>query len=439
MQRICLFLLFFFSSAWAGAQSAPDLAQARSLLRSGQPAAALKLLEPHEDAHAGNLEFDYLLGVAALEAGRADKATIALERALIVNPNHAGARLDLARAYFALGDHGRARTEFNIALTQDPPPNARATINAYLARMDGGAGGETRASAYLDITAGRDTNVNNATSQGQVYVPVFGLSLQLAPTSQRTADNFASLGGGGEVSYALSTNTSLFAGGDARLRFNQHADTFNANQFDARGGVQYAFSAASLLRASLAYQQYYLDNTNYRGTSGFNLEWRQALSGTQQFSLFGAANRARYQDAAQFANDTNLTLLGVGFTQVVNAAQRTTLSVSAVAAYERDVGQRIDGDRKLYGLRLGGQTGWGDNVDVYASVGYQPSRFQTRNVIFNEQRADTQSDAVFGVVWRLDRVWNLRPQLTYTRNASNIDINAFSRYEASLMLRRDFK
>ena len=430
----------FLYSAWACAQSAPDLAQARSLLRSGQPAAALKLLEPHEDAHAGNLEFDYLLGVAALDAGRADKATIALERALIVNPNHAGARLDLARAYFALGDHGRARNEFNIALAQDPPPNARATINAYLARMNGSAGGETRASAYLDVTAGRDTNVNNATSQAQVYVPVFGLSLQLAPTSQRTADNFLSLGGGGgEVSYALSTNTSLFAGGDARLRFNQHADTFNANQFDVRGGVQYAFSAASSLCASLAHQQYYLDNMHYRDTSGFNLEWRQALSGTQQFSLFGAATRARYQDAAQFANDTNLTLFGVGFTQVLNAAQRTTLSVSAVAAYERDVGQRIDGDRKLYGLRVGGQTGWGDNVDVFGSVGYQPSRFQTRNIIFNEQRSDTQSDAVFGVVWRIDRVWNLRPQLSYTRNASNIDINAFSRYEASLMLRRDFK
>ena len=212
MQRIYLFLLFFLSSAWACAQSAPDLAQARSLLRSGQPAAALKLLEPHEDAHAGNLEFDYLLGMAALDAGRADKATIALERALIVNPNHAGARLDLARAYFALGDHGRARNEFNIALAQDPPPNARATINAYLARMNGSAGGDTRASAYLDVTAGRDTDVNNATSQGQVYVPVFGLSLLLALTSQRTADNFASLGGGGEVSYALSTNMPLFAG-----------------------------------------------------------------------------------------------------------------------------------------------------------------------------------------------------------------------------------
>jgi outer membrane protein len=355
MWRVWLAVLMLLSCTWATSsysQSSPDLSQAVALIRAGKAAEALQLLEPQEDASAGNLEFDYLLGLAALEAGRADKATIALERALIVNPNHAGARLDLARAYFALGDNVRARNEFNIALSQDPPPNARAAINVYIARIDGaGQNSGLRASGYVEATLGRDTNVNNATSQSQVFVPVFGFNVQLAPTSQRTADNFLSLGGGGEVSYALGAKTSLFGGADARVRLNQHADTFNFYQIDVRGGAQQALGAASVLRASLAHQQYYLDHNNYRGTSGLNLEWRQALSGTQQLTLFGVANRVRYKDAAQEANDTNLVLLGAGFTQVLNAERRTTLSVSAFAGYERDVGHRIDGDRKLYGVR----------------------------------------------------------------------------------------
>ena len=59
--------MLFLVSAWAHAQGTPDPAQARNeqartLIRSGQAAAALKLLEPQEDANAGNLEFDYLLG-----------------------------------------------------------------------------------------------------------------------------------------------------------------------------------------------------------------------------------------------------------------------------------------------------------------------------------------------------------------------------------------
>lgn len=446
MHHISLFLGLFLYGAGVWAQSVSslpvDLPQARSLLSAGQAASALSLLEPQEDVQAGNVEFDYLLGVAALESGNASKATIALERVLIVNPNHAGARLDLARAYFALGDRERARREFNVALAQDPPVNARATINAYLARIDSGAaggGGDTRASGYLDIAAGRDSNVNNATSQGQVFVPVFGFSVQLAPTSQRTADNFMSLGGGGEVSRGINSTTSLFAGGDARLRFNQHTDAFSFYQFDVRAGAQHTFNNANLLRASIAHQQYYLDHNNYRGTSGLNLEWRHALSSSQQLAVFGAANRVRYKDAAQVANDTDFGLFGIGYTHLLSAATRTTVNASVVAGYERDIGQRIDGDRKLYGVRIGGQTGLGENVDIYATAGYQPSRYQTRNVIFNQQRVDNLADLALGAVWRMGRAWHLRPQVTYTHNASNIDINAYSRYEASVTLRRDFK
>jgi hypothetical protein len=45
--------------------------------------------------------FDYLLGIAALDSGKPDRATIAFERVLAVNPNFAGARLDLAIYVFA--------------------------------------------------------------------------------------------------------------------------------------------------------------------------------------------------------------------------------------------------------------------------------------------------------------------------------------------------
>lgn len=440
MRRIIFALATVFYGQWAFAQAALDLKEVEALVRAGNAAQALKLLQPHEDTRAGNLEFDYLLGVAALEAGRADKASIALERALIVNPNHAGARLDLARAYFALGDMARARHEFNLVLAQNPPDSARTTIQAYLARIDqAGTPGGTRATGYLEVSAGRDSNVNNATGQGQVYVPVFGFSLQLAPTSQRTSDNFLSLGGGGEVTHALNEKTSLYAGADARFRVHHRADTFDNNQFDVRGGVQHALDAQNLIRVGAAYQQYYLDTAYYRNTWALNGEWRRMLSSTQQLSVFGIWNRVRYQDDAQLANDTNLMLLGAGWTQVLDESRRFVVSASGFGGYERDVGQRIDGDRKLAGARAGGQIGWGAHREVFATMGVQWSGFQSQNLIFGEQRTDKQADAAVGLVWRVDRDWQLKPQLTYTRNWSNIDINSYSRYEASVTLRRDFK
>ena len=65
--------------------------------------------------------------------------------------------------------------------------------------------------------------------------------------------------------------------------------------------------------------------------------------------------------------------------------------------------------------------------------------FQTRNIVFNTDRRDKLTDVTVGMQWRIDRAWSVRPQLTYIHNASNIEINAYKRYEVSITLRRDFK
>ena len=75
-----------------------EVEHAQALMSQGKPAEAYGYLLPFEDKFAGNVEFDYALGVAALDSGKSDKATLAFERVLAVNPNFAGARLDMARA-----------------------------------------------------------------------------------------------------------------------------------------------------------------------------------------------------------------------------------------------------------------------------------------------------------------------------------------------------
>ena len=109
-----------------------NLEQAETLMREGKAAEAYALLQPFEFEQSGNIKFDYLLGIAALDSGKADKATLAFERVLALDPNFAGARIDMARAYFQLGDMTRAKTEFESVLTQNPPPAAKATIYKYL-------------------------------------------------------------------------------------------------------------------------------------------------------------------------------------------------------------------------------------------------------------------------------------------------------------------
>jgi tetratricopeptide (TPR) repeat protein len=111
----------FAAASWA--QSDPAvIAQGESLVRAGRYAEAYKLLEPHEDRLAGDLKFDYLLARSALESGQPSKASFIYERILAVEPNFVGVRLEMGRAYLALGDYARAKLEFETVLRFDNLP-----------------------------------------------------------------------------------------------------------------------------------------------------------------------------------------------------------------------------------------------------------------------------------------------------------------------------
>ncbi|MDP1939135.1 MAG: tetratricopeptide repeat protein, partial [Gallionella sp.] len=142
------------------------LRDADALIKNGNPAAAYALLKPLEFERAGDIRFDYLFGIAALDSGHADEATLAFERVLTMDPNFAGARLDMARAYYQLGDLLRAKTEFETVLSQNPPELARATIQKYLdAIASHEQAQKTRFSAYVEGVAGHDSNIANSSTQ----------------------------------------------------------------------------------------------------------------------------------------------------------------------------------------------------------------------------------------------------------------------------------
>ena len=50
------------------------LREAESLMKAGKPEEAYNLLEPLEFEHSGEVRFDYLIGIAALDSGKPDKA-----------------------------------------------------------------------------------------------------------------------------------------------------------------------------------------------------------------------------------------------------------------------------------------------------------------------------------------------------------------------------
>lgn len=429
-------LLFFLVGAFA--QSPPDLAQAEAFLEQGKAEQAYQLLATYEFQQAGNVQYDYLLGVAALDSGKPDRATLAFERVLVVDPNFAGARLDMARAYYQLGDYPRAQAEFQTVLSQNPPPAARATIQQYLAAIkEREQAKKTRLAGYLEAGLGHDDNVNNSTSQAQVAVPALGnLVFTLSSTNVKTADNYLALAAGAEATHEINSSFSLYAGADLRDRQNSTQTAFNFADLSGRAGV--AFSAgANAFRLGLIGGLYYLDDKRNRETSGVNGEWRHSVNASNQASLFAQYARYRFPDPALKSNSFNQSLAGIGWLHVYRDG-RSAASATLFTGTEQDTDHRADGGNRFNGLRLSGQAAVSEKAELFASLGYQESAYDKQNVAFQQTRGDRLYDFTLGLNWHLDKVWSLRPQVLYIKHDSNIPIYPYDRTDVSVSVRRVF-
>lgn len=427
------------------------LREADELITKGKSADAYALLEPLELEHAGEQHFDYLLGVAALDSGKPDKATLAFERVLMVNPNHVAARLEMARAYYQLGDMLRAKAEFETVLQQNPPSSTRATIQKYLdaiAALDPAR--KTHVSGYAEGTVGRDSNVNNSTTQSQVTVniPAVGpVVAALTPTNLKSPDNYYGVAAGGAVAHSLSPSWGLYAGADLNQRTYNAQKNFDAMGAEARAGAIYG-AEADRVRFGMLGGIYNLGGTRNRNAAGLNADWGHTLSPSNQMSLFGQYLQYRFADIAMQVNDFNQQAVGAGWAHVL-ADGKSVLSAALYTGSEQDTssiittatpnGGRTDGVERFNGVRVGGQTFYGENTVLFASAGWQGGRYSRINPFFLVQRADRFHDLTLGADWHWDKLWSLRPQVTFFRNNSNIVIYSYNRTDVSLTLRREFK
>lgn len=425
------------------------LPDAEALIKNGKPDEAYKLLEASEFERSGEVRFDYLLGVAALDSGKPDKATLAFERVLTVDPNFAGARMDMARAYYQLGDLQRASAEFETVLKQNPPAAARATIRKYLdaiAALD--TSRQTRISSYVEATVGRDSNVNNSTDQSQISIPSLGnIVATLNPTNVKASDNYYGVAAGTGVIHSLDNNWGLYAGADLHQRGYHTQTSFDSVDLGGRAGVMYG-AQDNRMRAGMLAEENTLGNARNFNAAGMDTEWAHVLSPSDQVNLFGQYLQYRFAQTVMRVNDFNQQVIGAGWQHVL-AGGKSVLSGALYYGMEQDVstfitpatpdGGRIDGAMRFNGLRVGGQTDAFEKLTLFANAGAQVGDYSRVNTYFLNRRADKLYQFTLGSNWHVYKYWTVRPQLDYARNDSNIVIYSYNRTDVSLTLRRDFQ
>lgn len=417
------------------------LVQAQALLNAGDAKGAYALLEPLESERAGDPEFDYLFGIAALDSGKAGRAMFALERVLAVNPDHAQARAEIARAHFMLGEHESARTEFKNVLEQHPPEKAIATINRYMSAIERALGETTRFGAYLEGIWGYDSNVNSAPSPGSFTANIGGIPLpvNLTGAAAKLSSTFLTMGGGANFQHPFTKNLTLFGGisGTDRTNWREEASLFDTGSLDFNLGLRYE-KAANTITVGWQDSNFYLDSNKYRHAYGLTAQWQHNLDDRNQISAFGQIMRLAYPDTP--IRDADRRVFGLGYG---HAFQGDLSPVVFVSAYGGEEDEKAPGvphlGHNLYGVRMGGQITWNPKTVLFASANYENRDYGGIRPFFTKSQEDNQYEIAIGARFLPIARWQIKPQLSYINNNSNLPITDYDRYLLSVTFRHDFE
>lgn len=433
MSRGIFALILLALSSQAAASATTD--QLQRLLDIGQAGQAYEIAQTAYEAESGDPAFDFLYGLAAMESGHLDRAAFALERVLIAQPGHNRARLELARAYFLLGDDQAARTEFQAVLAQDPPPNVAARIRVFLERIDARQrAARYRYGGYVAFGLGHDSNLNSATSDAVHDLPALR-QVTLTDESLQTSDTFRQIEAGLDGEHRWTKRSAMFGALHLDDRHNLEHDALDTTAFGVQAGLAHT-RGTDRFRFPLHYQQLNLDDAAYRHSTTLGAQWSRAWRKADEFTLFVQAGALRYPD--QQARDTDLVLGGTTLTH--RSAQRPAL-YSAGLYYGSESAREAIGShngRTFYGLRLGGQ--WSPRADhtLLGSLGLQDVRYDTTHPAFARTRSDELYQASATWIWRLRRDLAAKAALEHFNNGSNISVYGYRRTQLLFSLRRDF-
>lgn len=425
--------------------------EADAMMKSGKSADAYNLLEPKEGDYSGDVGFDYLLGIAALDSGRPDRATIAFERILIVNPNFSGARLDLARAFFVMGSDDIAKNEFETVLTQSPPEQVKAVVQKYLEVIEERRKARIQqVNAYLEGSVGNDSNITAATPDftGGV-LGAFSIPGAIATGSAvHYSAMYSGLSTGVDLTRLVSEQNGikLFAGADVRQRTYARVAAMNNLNLDLRAGFSMA-KGDDNYRLSGTFGQFrqrgFGTNGN-RDTAGLGAEWKRSFGARDQ--MIWSANYSQPRNQMSPGQDTNQTLLSASWLHIFEGKFIPLIFANLNRSK----------DKALQPLSVGGtnvdRTGTGvlahlqftplDNTEFFMTAGWtvrhddSPGARSSGLVDFYAR--DVTRNVSTGVIARPWTKWTIKGTVALTNNDSNLSLYQYKRTDGSVSVRRDF-
>lgn len=414
---------------------------AKALLNQGKAAESMELLERHLEDYSQDPEYNYLLGISSLDAGKPGNAVFAFERVLAINPGHLWARAELARALIALTEYEAARRELMQVKMSPLPPEVAARVDEILAQLEralakpkGGKGAATFA-AYIEGEYGYDTNINTAANATTIFIPVLNLPGTLSGFATAQRSSLLGINGGVSVQKRISETIDVYGNADGRFRYHPNQKDFAVGTLAGGVGVritkgvdQYSFG--------LTQYTYYIDKyRNDDDVSVYGL-WQHELSHQDMAGVFGQYTQINHPIATYL--NTNLSMVGGIWTHAFLRPGDPVVKLTAYVGDDKERNNDPTVGRFLYGVKGDGEYKLRDDLKLFGGVAVSHAQYGGTNIWFNTKREDWRYDLNAGIAYKPSSKWTVTSQLNYTRNATKIPLCDYDRKQIVINVRRDF-
>jgi tetratricopeptide (TPR) repeat protein len=419
----------------SAAAPATPIDKLRELVELSQYQDAYRFAKDQVASH-GNPHFDFLYGLAAIQAGHAPEGVLALERHLSAVPANDRARVELARGYFDMGDLARARKEFEFVLRYNPPEAVQANIRRYLEMMQTRDTGLRHSSkAYIEVGGGHDSNVNAGTYNREIDL-LSGPVVISDPNSREVGASYREISAGFHWVRRAAPDLAIFAQADVNGK-----EQSSAAQFDSTGiRAQLGFSkvkAPWLYRMSVSKHVLAVDSAKYRDTLAVTGEAQYSAGGGLTAYGFGQYAELRHQ-ASNALRDARQVTLGTGVLQTLDMSIRPTIGLVASYTQDDNAGIRDDLSRGMTTLRATFAANLADHLAFSSGVSRQQSRYGLPDIVFGSVREDRTVSWDAGLNYALSPNWSVRMEYQNTDNVSNQNLYSYTRQLWALRTRYAF-
>lgn len=396
---------------------------------------AWQLATSLEEEHLGDVDFDFLYGLAALKVKDNERAVYAFERVVANKPQWLDAQYYLARTYYLIKNY-QASVEVTQLLTKldaiSPKlKESAATLNdlsnAALNRQS------LLIQQSFNVSLGYDSNINAGTSEDNIYLPFLDQEIILSENSKENSDSYLGLGYQLSGSKALTQSSKLTFFGSAKLHnFNEDSEY---NRFTIRSNVQYHknfenFSASVGARIVPLWLDGDYYRTQYGATAGLSKAIDQQWSLSSQF-FFGKSKN----DINQFLNTDDASIQVSA--QYITQQWRHVLSLAYLqeeSDFVESQHNSKDTNMVSYMVNFAINPQW----LATANVSYQHQAYQHEHPFFLDKQVDDMWLFSSSIQYKDSASWTYQLSANMQDKDSNLALFSYQRAEINISARMSF-